>query len=111
MLLGVREAGRPDRGGCALDLVVGAKKLDIVPEQGPERPLPPLVRPADAAGDDEPVAAGDPVDLDMRVPGHHEVRRSAIEHRRELVVRRQPRDEIVVEARRCVTERRPHRPR
>ena len=52
------------------------------------------------------MAAGEPIDLHVRVPGDDEVRRRACEHRRELVVGRQPRDEIVVEARRRVTERR-----
>ena len=40
----------------------------------------------------------------MWVSRDNEVRRRALQHCRELVVGRQPRDEIVVEARRRVTE-------
>ena len=97
VLLGVREARRPDRSGCAARRRTSVRRSSTSsPSKAQNAPcLPSYGLPTLPATTNRwPPAT--PVDLDVRVAGTRRGASARSEHRCELVVGRQPRDELVV---------------
>ena len=101
---GIGDAARPHAGAERLDVVGGAAQLDLRAEQRPVRGRRVGVRHADAAGVDEAGSRRAQVELDVRVPEDDRALRHAGEHRRDALLGRERRDDVLVAARRGVAE-------
>src|SRR5207244_10552453 len=101
----VRRADPRRRSG---DVVARPPQLDVRPQERPVRAGLVLERHPDAARVDETLPAGRAIELDVGVAADDGARVDTLKHRRDLVVRREPRNELLVAARsRVAEERRP----
>src|SRR5207302_2216543 len=91
-------------------LVGAAAELDLGPEQSPVRTRLVLVRHADAAGVDDPNVTDRPVELHVRVTADDDIRVDTLECAQPALVGADARQQVVVAARRRVTEQHPAEP-
>src|SRR5207248_11493320 len=97
---------RPGPIGSRDDVIARPPQLDVGPQHRPVRTRPVPERHSDATRVHEALPGCEAIELDVRVAADDGARVDALEHWRDLVVRRDARDELLVAARSRVAEER-----